>query len=104
MGAGNRALQGKSGRNQFDVSDEEINAARIRHADVGVEVKVDESLLGEFAVCEWFGELPSGIVAHHIPAQQWPEVKAKLDERSQAYKWCALVAGAPLNAENGADW
>lgn len=79
MGAGNRVLQGKSGRNQFDVSDEEINAARLRHADVGVEVKVDESLLGEFAVCEWFGELPSGVVAHLIPAQQWTDVKTQLD-------------------------
>lgn len=104
MGAGNRVLQGKTGRNQFEISDDEINAARIRRADIGVEVKIAESLIGEFAVCEWYGKLPEGIVAHHVHRDQWTAVKTNLDARGQAYKWRALVAGAPLNSENGADW
>lgn len=51
-----------------------------------------------------YGELPEGIVAHHITASERPSVKGRLDARGIKYKWRELTLNAPLNVENGADW
>ncbi|MFP4893937.1 hypothetical protein [Paraburkholderia sp. EG304] len=72
--------------------------------DVGVEVRIKDSLVNEFVKSEWYGELPEGVVAHHITASEWPSVKGRLDARGIKYKWRELALNAPLNVENGADW
>jgi len=105
MGAGSRALEGRNGRNQFGIDSDDINNARESRADVGVEVRAADTLVREFVKSEWYGDaLPEGIVAHMISADQWPDVKARLDARRTPHKWRRLILNAPLNVANGADW
>jgi hypothetical protein len=105
MGAGSRALEGRGGRNQFDISDTEINTARENREDVGVEVRVADTLPYELARAELSGgDLPAGIVAHLLSADQWPEAKSYLDTRKIPHKWKRMIRGAVLNSEHGADW